>query len=632
MEASQHEKPFLRRPHPEADESMLGFLSRVAAANGYAGPIWLLRLIGYKPSLLSSSTDLEPLAVKLGVSVRILERMCHWPTRREGRHRLRRFGEAELPPALINTHRPRLCPYCVRTGAYRRQLWGASLIACCPKHKCLLIDRCPQCSSPFTWQKTRTAHCHACNASLSETVAPAAPEGALQLTQLLASRICNKHSSVEGDWQIVEHLSPSDLCRLILLLGTYSLPGARGAGYRKAQCLTAQATAKLVEAAAITLASWPENMKAFFRKLCLQRPLERTGLAVERGSFYEAFAKEFRGEQFAFLRTAFAEFLEEEWQGGFLSRKNSRTGADMDNAARIPAATAARELKRTRGTVMRLIEDGTLKGHTRPMGQRSLALVDRRSLTGLEARLDDELCAEDTARFLRISEKPLQALVTAGYITPMPWRPINRSRSVVYSRQALQAFLDGLYAHCSDRNAKEQIGFDQTIRTLTVIGQGIVDLIDHIFAGRLVPSLSRSRENGLWKLGFDADAVRSLVTAADNGDWLTLPEAACLLNLKQEVFYGLINAEKIPCERRPWRTREIRMVRREDLLRFRERFVPATELASKAHTSPAHIIRQLEAAGVAPAIGPAADGNRQVFFRKKNVGNVAAKLSALRPQ
>ena len=47
------------------------------------------------------------------------------------------------------------CPYCLKENEYFKKEWRLSFYTVCPKHKCFLLDKCPQCEEPVLLTKRK---------------------------------------------------------------------------------------------------------------------------------------------------------------------------------------------------------------------------------------------------------------------------------------------------------------------------------------------------------------------------------------------------------------------------------------------------------------------------------------------
>ena len=106
---------------------------------------------------------------------------------------------------------------------------------------------------------------------------------------------------------------------------------------------------------------------------------------------------------------------------------------------------------------------------------------------------------------------------------------------------------------------------------------------------------------------------------------LSIPEAAILLRLKQEVVYGLCNRGLIRTG--TGGALRGRRVSREEVERFeKEFFVPSRRFPDRQEAGRA--LRRLLGAGVRPLTGPTVDGGRQYVFRRLDAEGLLPEASA----
>ncbi|WP_225892941.1 MULTISPECIES: TniQ family protein [unclassified Methylomonas] len=121
------------RPRPINGEATLGFLMRVARANGYES----LRQLG------NTFRNFEGLCQALGLSAE--ERQALF-----GPHPSF-WGPSALSNGLtaidFNHSQMRWCPLCLRESAHLRGPWLLKISCICNRHSIRLHERCPSCGS-----------------------------------------------------------------------------------------------------------------------------------------------------------------------------------------------------------------------------------------------------------------------------------------------------------------------------------------------------------------------------------------------------------------------------------------------------------------------------------------------------
>lgn len=154
--------PWARRPAPQPEESFTSWFVRLAWANGltaaelYAAAMPGARLYHLDLDRFADPMLLGELAARTGrARANIANRtLRHWLGRLYGDD----DGIAKLvwlPPAGTSLSRrsfgQQICTACLREDAvpHLRLTWRLSFAPACPKHKRLLLDRCPRCVEPI---------------------------------------------------------------------------------------------------------------------------------------------------------------------------------------------------------------------------------------------------------------------------------------------------------------------------------------------------------------------------------------------------------------------------------------------------------------------------------------------------
>jgi hypothetical protein len=146
-----------------------------------------------------------------------------------------------------------------------------------------------------------------------------------------------------------------------------------------------------------------------------------------------------------------------------------------------------------------------------------------------------------------------------------------------------------------------------------------VQLVRSVLARDLTPC---STANGrFWEFQFPLPAIRRWLVkqAGAKAQSLTIPQLALRLGVKQEVAYHLVRSGIIQSRNIRIGRRKIAVVDSKVVKDFEAAYVSGRVLATYFQTSPKALVENLKAQGVTPAVGPAIDGCRQHFFRRKDL-------------
>lgn len=148
------------------DESGLGFLLRVAEANGYENHSWIIETagIGSRPPA-DRSIAIERLAGLLEMPVQGLVGTLYFTTSTTLGPGYRDFFGHRIGRPFVNRAKPRVCPHCLEERGYLSAMWDLAPVAICLRHGCWLIDTCRRCRRRLSWSRSSVGKCR-CGARL----------------------------------------------------------------------------------------------------------------------------------------------------------------------------------------------------------------------------------------------------------------------------------------------------------------------------------------------------------------------------------------------------------------------------------------------------------------------------------
>lgn len=608
-------------------ESILGYLSRTALANGIDKPSTLLELCQLDFSLPYRPANVAELTHLLGTHAGEVLYRCYWPNGALNRYS---FCGAPVKKWMINLRRPRICPQCLCECRIHLATWDLAVVACCPTHGVKLIDHCPECGQDFDWAHTAIGHCIQCGYDCRHAIAKSAPEPALALTSHI-QRLTNDGSAPNEpenySFPVLHELGLSPTIELIMFLGAHALGRGLGSGSWMSARLSASGMVRLVNAAAQILGDWP---KRFFLLLEAVRRSntrleDKTGIGYEFGAFYEVFSKYLADSVYAPVRREMRFYIQHQWDGGFISHKNIRLNlAGEEHERFVTRATAARRLGVLPTTVSELLQAHKLRGLTRQMGSRTLTLIERNSLQRHSAVHDDAITFKKARCILGLSERGFRSMLARNVIAPICEKAAGAQYSWSLSRTGITTLLDHIFEGIpisKQANDSAAMTFDKTVRTFTSYGLTVGDVVQMILTKTLPLKCRDTSKTGLKQCLFAAGQVEEYVASHGllNSDFLTLPEVALSLNLKEQVVYELAQKRHIPTQMKECRSRRFRAVHVRDVKRFKRTYVSGSALATSMNTSPRSAIKRLANQDIQPVAGPSVDGCRQYFFATKQV-------------
>lgn len=207
------------------DESTMSFLYRTLRANGISlrdAQHWL----GLKSWTPLHPADLSTLAWISGAERTWL---AHRSLVTLGRRTNRRYALLghELGEGMSDySHRAKLCPACVKRRKYCKASWQVRYVCGCTEHNQILIERCPRCQRPISWNRPAIDICSCGNFLTAATKPPGLPSGIANWTRWMEFRLADASAVVPaidfGLPPLLGTLSIDGACRLILILGLLS--------------------------------------------------------------------------------------------------------------------------------------------------------------------------------------------------------------------------------------------------------------------------------------------------------------------------------------------------------------------------------------------------------------------------
>jgi TniQ len=250
---------------PESDESLSGFVLRLAAANKYDRPSDMFA----GPFQTSATPDMQFISAEVAEAVAplvelepgcLVGKAYTGPSCATG---LMSFYGVQLPPSHLSIRHPKVCPHCLLARPITPRQWDLALWVVCPIHRRYLIDRCTFCKEPIRWNRPSVTECHHCDSLLTSASAQPAGQAAIALSLALASKIPSE-TGARCPSKLAEKLEKLDLRTLLDLVKFLgSPPRARRPSRRK---VTSDQASSVFKSAAKILDRWPEGFHRLIRQ------------------------------------------------------------------------------------------------------------------------------------------------------------------------------------------------------------------------------------------------------------------------------------------------------------------------------------------------------------------------------
>lgn len=313
----------LKRVPPLIGESLRGYLMRTAEANdrssadrvvlealGYASltitPSQALQLADYCRCAPSEFFQLS------GIAYRGTDGARFW----------RIEGNAVTKDYLVRASRQALCPKCLEQRPMLKARWDLTLNTACAEHRCMLLEKCPQCARLISPRRAKLAACN-CGFLFSDASVVEAAEPQLVISSLIDHAIDGNRAHAFLALQFLEHpilerlagMTLETLLKSLWFLGSLvaeSRTSGIGRGRRR---LGVDAASTVVSDAVSLLQDWPAAFVFALERVGEKSP---TKLALNEASRLAKVRGYLEGEmrhssEGAFIAAAFDRFISDWW-------------------------------------------------------------------------------------------------------------------------------------------------------------------------------------------------------------------------------------------------------------------------------------------------------------------------------
>lgn len=370
------------------DESLPGFLCRLADWNLIGAPSQLLRGIGTWPSGPLSELDLARLA------------------RRTGTDRLKLIAayERSFGPGfnrrMRNWSRRRVSPASLRLSPHHRTIWQVSPLPYCPVTWTNLIDACPECTSYLDWDALTL--CGACGYDLRDARVVKASEDERAALERFAAILIDGELKL-APAELPAELTPIQLAEVIVVVGR-SFVAPDNQDTLRGQTESLLEGLRMVEGlpgAVVELAGMTANKKEhpFFGRL---------GLEISK--------------RVGPVRAALSAIREMRPVSGMRRLREARTTNDAMTATELAASVGLE-----RSSLRRMVDRGVL-GPRKPRGQkRACDWFSHDDRTVLEGVIDGRLSAIRWASSVGLCLSDVRQLLSLGLLTEPPDEAVRQS-------------------------------------------------------------------------------------------------------------------------------------------------------------------------------------------------------------
>lgn len=562
--------PLLQTFAPYADESGLGYYRRLAAANS----LWkwreiasLANVTNYKSSLfespdfVASQLELEPQWTRMASQQDAASRALH------------------------RMHRQRydaICPCCLTDEVYLRQHWEHAFITACPEHGCLLIEKCPACSN---WLSPEREHIELCPCGHDLRTSPSTQAAPLHLW--LSALLSKKESTAM--LSPLKGVEPQALASLIKLLGQHADPTLPHA--RKNQSLPTSLETALDFLAPLEsmFSQWPKHFKAHVKARVEAGPKEARTVNSLLGHWLRELRKIAEHPPLKVFLETTLDVCQQHFNGRLGAHDHTSAPADA-NFKRVSEAAAL--IGVSRDTLVKAMLEGKCAYRTMRYGTKGECYeVCLREIARIQHTRAEWVSDTAACELLGVSPTILKSMATAAVIKcDAKWRSdINKGGPI------RQASLDKLYEalrQFSDvrKTDEETLGWSEFTSRRIGDKSAIAAVMQAALQGE-IKAVKVGKKVGDFAF-LKTDVSRYFGTPLLEAG-MSISQLAKATGWKDESIAHWINQQLLEAEQIQLRGQTCRVITPEQLLRFRQTFMPLSDLAKSMGTRSSSLIDKL---------------------------------------
>lgn len=592
----------LIRPHPSRTEGPTGYLFRLAEAN------------------FMTLHDLEEIGIAFNPEAlqqqQLLPNQQLYPELYEQIRYVSKLQQAQ--PGIWNRQHARFCPYCLSEEPRWRIGWEVFHFDVCHKHGVWLVDKCTSCGELQTWRRESLLRCN-CGADLRQEIPEEAPSACLLLGEVLDQVLLRQPIRYQHGYPF-EGLSIKQLQDLIRYLGVYMDAASCFKSLKLARGGEMEVSWAISSLAAEILVCWPEKYHQALDVLQDQEGTSKKSLkAVFKEAYQNLYQGSLRSKAYAPVREAFQYWAAHFWKGPLAKRNRRMTEMVLENASWIVGKFAANRLGISMARLRYLIKSGQLEGQETisDKGRRFL-MVRKDQLARVEEELAGEITLGKAMEILGLGKVRMRRILkllfpSARRVNDQQALPWCISSTEVYQLAELGEELPRVY-YVED----DEISLADVLHYWQWNADEIVSLVEEVKAGAFVLSRTLIGKAGISRWIFKRKDLIQWRAAmqTDRVNWITIPELAEVLGVKQQVAYWLTQNEYIRSHKLGTSKHHGSRVRKVDVDRFLRQHIFGTEIADRIGHSPRKAMLMLKAESIYPLRGTSIEACRQLVYTR----------------
>lgn len=595
--------PLLRTFAPFPDESGLGYYRRLSSANrllNWRELAQLAQVSTYRTSLFGRP---DFLASQLGLET-------SWSA-----HASHQEATARSWKSMHRNAVDAVCPECLKEQMFVRNAWEHALVTACPRHGCLLLERCPACNC---WLSPDREHIHTCACGYELVHSQVTTAHSVQ--QWISAQITGTVIKPEVLKFAPTHVDPVALPQLIKLLCNHA--DTQSPGPRR-NCALPQSVTEAVEfmkPLESMLQNWPHGFEDHVRARIAAGPSDARTLNSLLGNWFKGLKKACSHPSLSPFLDVTLRVAQECFDGritGFDAPSITDTSLNF-----IPVAQAAKWLGISRDYLTKAVNAGHCEHRSMRFGTRGRAYeVPQTEVERLELLRRQWMSEEEACNYLGVPSSILKNMLCALVLVhDTQWKsdifkggPIERA-SVVALENTVKSLMQAKpttqpLVHWSELSSR-RMGDKSAIQSvMKAIAAGELRAI-HL--GRSLGEAAFLKDDVMRYFGTPLlEAGMSVQQLAQSTGW------------KWETIAHWIEQGLLECEQIRLRGQPCKVVSPNQLLDFRRTYIPLSDLARAMGTRSSTLSEKLVGIDIVGAKVESSGAKRGGLVRVEDLGRWA---------
>jgi len=592
MNQVQHN--YLARPQPFRTEGPQGYKLRLAEENGV------------KPNDLQGFVFEKDFLVSEG----LLPKFEVYP---ELHHHVDRVRQSHHKGGSIwNRRYPRFCPHCLKEDTYWRLGWELIFFDACPEHGNWLIDQCSSCHGHLSWDRYHLSECQ-CGSDLRQEETRSAPDAVIGLATIILEKFQGKTECIAP----LTSLCSFDTYRLVRYLGACLNISADLKPLKIYQAADMKVSWDITSLASEIIMNWPNAFHHSLKKIQQNFPQGVTKtLPAVFGRAYAYLYHDLNIEAFNPIRLEFEKFIQGSWRGR-ISRTNTRLSEEiLKNAEWISAEAARNALGVSQQRLKRLIKEGLLVGETQiSTSGDEFIRVRKDHLEFARANIESNITMKDASELLGLTKRRMRKVLSILF--PDIRKSGGPTTVWAIPRVELERLLslsDGLPA--VDLIDEDLILLKDILKFWAWNNNEVATMINAVADGKIRIQKIHQYSKGIsaWILNKRELKLWHERTKQGAETMLNIQQFAKVLGVRNELAYEIIQANLVEFLKFPGAQKRGVHIHRDQIAKFREKYILGTEIAEQLRTSPRSVKGLLAEFGVYPVTHKEVGKFRQAFF------------------